>query len=127
MSDESQSNRTGGCRKLREEERDLISYLLRGDDRPRDLETALASDMSDGGMGSIRFCGPKGRVLGRCVAEAQYLDVDGVLVSIVVNTDDRGELFELDMWKVDFSPLIRYPKPAALFAQEHLDESPRTQ
>jgi hypothetical protein len=30
-----------------------------------------------------------------------------VLVSVALNVDQRGELFELDLWKVDFSPLQR--------------------
>ncbi len=46
------------------------------------------------------------------LVEAQYLDSDGVLVSIAVNADKQGQLFELDLWKVDFSPLKRYPKPS---------------
>ena len=28
--------------------------------------------------------------------------------------DEYGELFELDFWKVDFSPLRRYPQPQDL-------------
>jgi hypothetical protein len=37
-----------------------------------------------------------------------------VLVSIAVNSDDRGELYEVDFWKVDFSPLRRYPNATDL-------------
>jgi hypothetical protein len=68
--------------------------------------------MQDGGMGSIRFVGSGARSFGKALVEAQYLDSDGVLVSITVNVDHQGQLFELDFWKVDFSPLIRYPKPS---------------
>lgn len=60
-------------------------------------------------MGGIRFVGPQSRVFGRTLAEAQYVDSDGVLVSILVNADQDGQLFEVDFWKVDFSPLKRYP------------------
>ncbi|MBK6296439.1 MAG: hypothetical protein IPF55_21165 [Rhodoferax sp.] len=35
-------------------------------------------------------------------------------MSIVVNVDKRGNLFELDFWKVDFSPLCQYPTPDRL-------------
>jgi hypothetical protein len=28
---------------------------------------------------------------------------------VVVNLDHQGELFELDLWKVDFPPLKRFP------------------
>jgi hypothetical protein len=30
-----------------------------------------------------------------------------VPVSVALNVDQHGELFELDLWKVDFSPLQR--------------------
>ena len=71
-------------------------------------------DINDGGMGSITFLNPsqtRKRSLGKALAEAQYTDEDGIPVSIVVNADKNNELYELDFWKVDFSPLRRYPKP----------------
>jgi hypothetical protein len=75
--------------------------------------------MGDGGMGSIRFFSSEiGRRMGVAVAEAEYTDDDGVLVSIVLNTDFNGRLFEVDFWKVDFSPLRRYPSPSDLRLQK---------
>ena len=65
-------------------------------------------------MGSIRFVQPEAGTFGKALAEAQYVDSDGVPVSIALNTDSSGHLFELDFWKVDFSPLRRYPKPSDL-------------
>jgi uncharacterized SAM-dependent methyltransferase len=65
-------------------------------------------------MGSIRFLNGADRRRSRSIAEAQYVDDDGVLVSIELNVDEMNELFELDFWKVDFSPLRRYPSPADL-------------
>jgi hypothetical protein len=40
------------------------------------------------------------------------VDQDGVMVSITINTDQHGELYELDFWKTNFSPLSRYPEPS---------------
>ena len=76
------------------------------------LSSALVEDMQDGGMGSIRFLpsGNAARRYGGAIAEAQYIDEDGVLVIIVLNVDRDGELYEIDFWKVDFSPLKRYPR-----------------
>lgn len=76
-----------------------------------DLEACLVEDMQDGGMGSIRFVShsQRQRAFGRAIAEAEYTDDDGLLVSIAINTDDSGKLYEIDFWKVDFSPLRRYP------------------
>lgn len=47
--------------------------------------------------------------LGSCLVEAQYVDIDGVPVSIVLNADTTGQLYELDICKADFSPLHAYP------------------
>lgn len=115
------SNSLLPTRNLRVEERELIRYLLAGTDKTAALEGLLASarvtDMNDGGMGGIRFVAPDPRSFGKTLAEAQYLDSDGVLVSIVLNADLNSQLFELDFWKVDFSKLRRYPRPCDIFAK----------
>ncbi len=104
-------------RTLKEEERELISAMLvgvSGQDLPGMLDGSRVKDIQDGGMGSIRFVHSDRRVLGKVLKESRYRDADGVLVSISLNTDERGDLFELDFWKVDFSPLRRYPTPSDL-------------
>ncbi len=103
-------------RNLREEERLLLSSLLSSawakDALGKTLSTSLVTDLQDGGMGSVRFVQSEARSLGKAVVEAEYTDSDGILVSIVVNVDTHGDLFEVDFWKVDFSPLRRYPTPS---------------
>jgi len=103
---------------LRTEEDLLIRVLLSSQqnklDFLRQLDIALVSDMQDGGMGSIRFVCDENRHLGRAIVEADYVDSDDVLVSIVVNVDQNERLFEVDMWKVNFLPLRRYPSPEAV-------------
>ncbi|MDB5792649.1 MAG: hypothetical protein JWQ80_2673 [Massilia sp.] len=54
------------------------------------------------------FAGAR-RPLGKLLVEAEYVDCDGVLVSIALNADQRGRLYELDMWKVDFAALQEFP------------------
>ena len=116
MSDESQSNNPLQGRPLRPSERELIERMLTGQDvKPgvaAKLPSVLVEDMQDGGMGSIRFLTSdhSARHLGKVIAQAEYVDDDGVLVSIVINADHENELYEVDFWKVDFSPLNRYPK-----------------
>ncbi len=79
------------------------------------MDADTVEDMQDGGMGGIRFCSDDaGRGRAVAVAEAEYTDDDGVLVSIVLNKDGKGALYEVDFWKVDFSPLRRYPLPSDL-------------
>ena len=75
------------------------------------LAASLVEDMQDGNMGSLRFRPPGSydQRFGKQIAEAEFTDTDGVLVSATINLDDQGHLFELDIWKMDFSPLKRYP------------------
>jgi hypothetical protein len=120
MSVESRVLEMSAWRKLRKEEEDLIAAMVRNspkaDEILRSLSELLVKDMKDGGMGSLRFkaADNQNRRFGKKIAEAEFTDKDGVLVSAVVNVDDSGELFELDIWKVDFSALRRYPRPEKL-------------
>jgi hypothetical protein len=93
-------------RPLTPKERDLIVYIL-GQSSSSHGDFDLVEDMNDGGMGSLRFVGSADRQLGKCIGEAEFDDADGVPVSVALNSDQCGELFELDLWKVDFSPLQR--------------------
>jgi Domain of unknown function (DUF6984) len=118
MSESSESASSLPTRPLREEEIELIASLIRRIASSETLKGALKSlrvrGMKDGNMGSIRFARDERRIFDRVLAEAQYTDADGVCVSIAINGDDKGDLFEVDFWKVDFSPLKRYPKPSDL-------------
>jgi len=99
-------------RKLRPAERAVITALAPS--ITTGLDGALVVEMRDGGMGSIRFLNGSDRRRSRSIAEAEYMDDDGVSVIIELNVDERDKLFELDLWKVDFSPLRRYPNPEDL-------------
>jgi len=105
-------------------ERELVRSMLAKKHAGPELDAMLASsvveDMQDGGMGSIRFLSrhQSKPVFGKTIAEAEYTDDDGVLVTIVLNIDETGELYEADFWKVDFAPLKRYPMPSDLKLQK---------
>jgi hypothetical protein len=120
MSVESRVLEMSAWRKLRKEEMDLITAMTRYSPKSsevlRSLPERLVKDMKDGGMGSLRFKAGDNRErrLGKKIAEAEFTDDDGVPVSAVLNLDDHGDLFELDMWKVDFSALKRHPRPEEL-------------
>jgi hypothetical protein len=77
------------------------------------LAATLVQDMPDGGMGSIHFWkGPwQTRKLGKILAEGCFSDADNIPVYVTLNLDKAGDLFELDIWKVDSSALIRLPEP----------------
>jgi hypothetical protein len=101
-------------RPIRKDEKDLIAYLLtrmpskKSDHRiPEDV-----FDLADGGMGSIQFNSDD--KFGQDLVQVKYKDTDGQIVLITLVEGQSGQLFELDIWKVDFSPLNSFPKPDQL-------------
>ncbi len=107
-------------RHLKDEEKALISKMILGLSAEalgfESLDTILVEEMADGGMGSLSFVQPSSgqRRFGKKIQEATFSDADGVIVSVTVNLDQDGRLFELDVWKVDFSPLKRIPAPSEI-------------
>ena len=89
----------------------LLSRSAATDHLRAELPDAQVEEMCDGHMGSLRFNQQTRRSMGREIVRAEYIDEDGIPVSVSVNTDVEGKLFELDLWKVDFSPLRRFPEP----------------
>ncbi len=76
------------------------------------LADARVQTMLDGHMGSLRFVGSSDRCYGRALISVVAHDVDTTPLLISLDLDQHGNLFELDVWKVDFSPLIRLPEPS---------------
>ncbi|MEM7382855.1 MAG: hypothetical protein AAF400_00825 [Bacteroidota bacterium] len=75
----------------------------------------LVQPMNDGGMGSLLLL-PDGmtrkeRLFGAQISEHALTDEDGVVVLVSLNVDDEGKLFELDIWKTNFDPLINLTLP----------------
>lgn len=98
-------------------EAQLLELLIQKSaiDFPADWDSdLLVKPLSDGGMGSLLLL-PKGvkencnRMLGQQVSEYQFADVDGIDVIASLNVDNQGKLFELDIWKTDFTPLMSIP------------------
>lgn len=76
-------------------------------------EDLLVCPMDDGGMGSLRLF-PRGeivegRVFGEQVSCFQFNDRDGIPVLASLYLDSNGNLFELDVWKVNYGALINFP------------------
>jgi hypothetical protein len=77
------------------------------------LDELLVAEIKDGGMGSLLLV-PKSlegvsRSFGQQVVLGEFRDNDGILVSVTLNVDSQGNLYELDVWKVDFSLLLAWP------------------
>lgn len=97
-------------RKLLDCEVPLMHCLLTLGERGEVVDQLLVEPMDDGGMGSFRI-GEVAipRKLGCAVAEVQFSDADGIPVTAVLNVDTEGRLYEVDVWKVNFAPLQRWP------------------
>ena len=99
------------------EEQRLLKFLIAKSlipIKPILIESLLVESMNDGGMGSLRLF-PNGvmkeeRLFGKCASEHRFIDKDGVEVIASINVDKNGELFELDIWKTDFNPLVSIPE-----------------
>ena len=107
---------------LTNEERALIATLLRLQPDTIHflgaLDNLLVQEMADGGMGSLLLI-PEGvekatRSFGRQVVAGEFTDSDGVPVSVTINIDRDNKLYELDVWKVNFDPLLHWPNPSAI-------------
>lgn len=100
---------------LTDDERRLVEHLAHLAGITVEANLLLAEPMNDGGMGGLRFASatetPR---LGAEAAAIAFEDEDGVLVHAALLLDQEGSLFELDMWKVDFATLLRWPSAADL-------------
>lgn len=99
-------------RKLKHSEIELIKNLLASnafalEEFILEAENYWVQEMKDGGMGSLRFVAEddKERSLGETIAESEFIDEDEVPVMVSLSLDNNGDFFELDLWKVDFSPV----------------------
>ena len=104
-------------RKPTDSEVRFIAYMIRegkGNIHPRWSETLMVAPMDEAGMGSLILY-PTGKMtpsreFGSTLHEIEFKDADHVAVVASLNLDQHGELFELDIWKVNFDPLIRLPE-----------------
>jgi hypothetical protein len=103
-------------RKPTKEEEKLISHLINLSSRKFSYdwkENIMVRPMDDGGMGGLIIFFNKdqerNRLFGEQISEYCFLDEDGIDVIASLNIDNKGNLFELDIWKTNFSPLIKFP------------------
>lgn len=108
-------------RPLTAEEKRLVRALIVISDSERSdllerLDQVRVTEMSDGGMGSLRFeQAEPNPTWGRRIAQVTFDDDDGVPVLASLDLSSSSNLFELDLFKGDFSPLRRIPEEFAAF------------
>lgn len=98
------------ARPLRPEEKTLLEFLLTK--VPGGKKYAVPAEAGSLGDFGLQLS-PRGEHAEDLV-EATYVDEDRREVFLTLTANAQGELFELDIWKSDFSPLRRYPTPADL-------------
>lgn len=107
-------------RKIRENERELIIFLLNKFDLK--LESyPINEDVEEyegGKMGSISIGNPENSPYKDDLIQVKYTDSDSVDVVITLTQDHNNQLLDLDFWKVDFSKLITYPTTDKLIFAE---------
>jgi hypothetical protein len=86
----------------------LVGYLFELGGVPMELDALWATPMQDGGMGNLAIA-PLGRRFGSAAAECHFYDSDAALASAVLNVDSAGDPLEIDVWRVDFDPLVCWP------------------
>lgn len=101
-------------RSLKLPELGLLIFMLRGKPGAERLlallHTVEVAELKAGEIGGLRFTSLQPhRRLGERIANTQFLDEDGILVFASLYLDQEGELYELDYWKTDDSPLLRIP------------------
>jgi len=104
-------------RKPTREEEELIDLLIKRSSRKFDFnwkEMITVHSMDDGGMGGLIISVDKeneqNRLFGEQISEYHFVDNDGVDVIASLNIDNKGNLFELDIWKTNYKKLIKFPK-----------------
>jgi len=91
-------------RNLNSTEIKIMTKLLKIAQLEVDISLLLVNPINDGGMGSLAIGDNyDNRQLGQEVAVYIFKDFDGTSVSASLNIDKQGNLYELDIWKVDFS------------------------
>lgn len=98
-----------GRRRLTQREKGLLLELIKRSNTKisANWEQGLLVVPINGITGSLimypKGVSENGRTLGVQASECQFLDLDGVPVIAALNLDAHGNLFELDLWKTDFS------------------------
>lgn len=99
-------------RRPNENELLLIKKLIEKGGVCVDVSNLKVSDLDDGHMGSLLLFVNgeyKEREAAVYVSEIQFKDVDGVAVIATLYSNKGGIISELDIWKVNFEPLIKLP------------------
>lgn len=97
-------------RSIREEERTIVLAML----NQAKSELSVSDQVTEYGdpfMGSINFDNNRPNLYAGDIVACQYTDTDGQKVVLTLTKDTNGNLLDLDFWKENFTPLVKYPTP----------------
>jgi len=104
-------------RKITQSEERLLEFLInKSSIKVTDdwKEKLIVFPMDDGNMGSLYLSLSNEmdikRLFGEQISECHFVDSDGIDVIASLNIDEDGKLFELDVWKTDYTPLKKIPR-----------------
>ncbi len=107
----------GALRKATPQEEQFIAFMIARSGRKFAAgwqESLMVSSIDVGESGSLNLhpggIRESGRDFGDEISEFRFKDKDGVKVMASLNVDQNGRLYELDIWKEDFSDLIAFPE-----------------
>jgi len=95
-------------RPIKQEERVLIEHLLSL--RKEGKRYQVPGEVENLGDSAIQLSSKGEHTVD--LVEAEYKDTDGRQVLITLSANQFNELYDLDIWKTDFSSLQQYPIPA---------------
>jgi hypothetical protein len=99
-------------RALSTNELELLKFML-SDKKHNHLLNGIGSlrvnELVDGNMGSIRFVSLLNESQAFCLEKAEFRDAEGSNINVAINADQTGALYEIDIWKYDFTPVVEFP------------------
>jgi hypothetical protein len=106
-------------RKIETSERAAVEYLVKQASLQFPLDWAenlFVQKMNDERMGSFLIFQNQAdfeakRKFGKQASEYQFVDDDGIPVLVTLNLDQQDKLFEVDVWKTNYKPVINFKVP----------------
>ncbi len=107
-------------RAIREEEKIMVEAMLKhiGADDSQYAISGQVSEYGDPHMGSINFDNDRPDLYDGDLVQCEYTDEDGENVVLSLTKDAEGKLLDLDFWKSNFTPLVKYPTPNVVTYKE---------
>ncbi len=105
-------------RNINKKEMVIVEYLVKlANYSLSEISELFVMPLNDWGMGSFTIFQNKteigeNRNFGKQISEYEFIDDDNVPVLVSLNVDENNHLFEVDIWKVNYDPVINLKLPS---------------